>query len=135
MATDASFWLLAPQRPDAEPSPATAGGAAARGIGSPDDDRSRLGPLLALGAVGIGVLLLLSEAGVRSGPVGAAPLLVIGLGVAVLWRVGDDAQRAEEDSMIAEVDRDNEDPAPRRDPEEVALELLQTELGARRIEG
>lgn len=46
-----------------------------------------------------------------------------------------DPQRAEEDSMIAEIDRDNEDPVPRRDPEEVALELLQTELGARRIEG
>ena len=35
--------------------------------------------------------------------------------------------------MIAEVGRDDE-AAPRRDPEEVALELLQTELGARRIE-
>lgn len=46
-----------------------------------------------------------------------------------------DPQRAEEDSMIAEVDRDAEDPAPRRDPEEVALELLQSELGARRIDG
>ena len=45
-----------------------------------------------------------------------------------------ETQRAEEDSMIAEVDHD-EDAAPRRDPEEVALELLQTELGARRIDG
>ena len=44
-----------------------------------------------------------------------------------------EAQRAEEDSMIAEVS--HEDAAPRRDPEEVALELLQSELGARRIEG
>ena len=43
-------------------------------------------------------------------------------------------QRAEEDSMIAEVGRDD-DAAPRRDPEEVALELLQTELGARKIDG
>lgn len=42
--------------------------------------------------------------------------------------------RAEEDSMIAEVDRD-EGAAPRRDPEVVALELLQSELGARRIDG
>jgi DNA polymerase-3 subunit gamma/tau len=42
-------------------------------------------------------------------------------------------QRAEEDSMIAEVGRD--DDAPRRDPEEAAMELLQTELGARRIDG
>ena len=45
-----------------------------------------------------------------------------------------DAQRAEEDSMIAEVGVDD-DAAPRRDPEEVALELLQSELGARRIDG
>ncbi len=45
-----------------------------------------------------------------------------------------DRQRAEEDSMIAEVGRD-EDAAPRRDPEEVALELLQSELGARKIDG
>ncbi|TGD89704.1 DNA polymerase III subunits gamma/tau [Mycolicibacterium sp. CH28] len=44
-----------------------------------------------------------------------------------------EAQRAEEDSMIAEVGRD--DAAPRRDPEEVALELLQNELGARKIDG
>jgi len=44
-----------------------------------------------------------------------------------------DTERAEEDSMIAEVGHD--EAAPRRDPEEVALELLQTELGARRIDG
>ena len=38
--------------------------------------------------------------------------------------------------MIAETARDgDDDPAPRRDPEEVALELLQSELGARPIEG
>jgi DNA polymerase-3 subunit gamma/tau len=44
-----------------------------------------------------------------------------------------DAQREEEESMLAEAGRD--DPAaPRRDPEEVALELLQSELGARRID-
>ncbi|MDG4668216.1 DNA polymerase III subunits gamma/tau [Mycobacterium sp. 236(2023)] len=40
----------------------------------------------------------------------------------------------DEESMLAEAS--NADPAaPRRDPEEVALELLQSELGARRIEG
>ena len=43
-------------------------------------------------------------------------------------------QRTEEDELIAEVSRD-EGAAPRRDPEEAALELLQTELGARRIDG
>ncbi|MDP7706366.1 DNA polymerase III subunits gamma/tau [Mycobacterium sp. TY815] len=43
-------------------------------------------------------------------------------------------QRDEEESMLAEAGRDDPS-APRRDPEEVALELLQSELGARRIEG
>ena len=45
-----------------------------------------------------------------------------------------DTRRAEEDDMIAEVGA-VDDAAPRRDPEEVALELLQSELGARRIDG
>ena len=45
-----------------------------------------------------------------------------------------DMQRAEEDDMIAEVGA-ADDASPRRDPEEVALELLQSELGARRIDG
>lgn len=46
----------------------------------------------------------------------------------------DSAQRDEEEHMLAEAGR-SESPAPRRDPEEVALELLQNELGARRIDG
>ena len=44
-------------------------------------------------------------------------------------------QRAEEDDMIAEARDDETQGAPPRDPEEVALELLQNELGARRIDG
>ena len=40
----------------------------------------------------------------------------------------------EEESMLAEASSDNSE-APRRDPEEAALELLQNELGARRIDG
>jgi DNA polymerase-3 subunit gamma/tau len=46
-----------------------------------------------------------------------------------------DIQRAEEDELIAEAVRDEADPAPRRDPDEAALELLKTELGARPIDG
>ncbi|MGV0992957.1 MAG: DNA polymerase III subunits gamma/tau [Mycobacterium sp.] len=46
-----------------------------------------------------------------------------------------ETQRAEEEELIAEAVRDDADPAPRRDPEEVALEILQTELGARKIDG
>jgi DNA polymerase-3 subunit gamma/tau len=45
----------------------------------------------------------------------------------------DPTRRAEEDSMLAEASR-GEPPAPRRDPEEAALELLENELGARRID-
>ena len=44
------------------------------------------------------------------------------------------ARRAEEESMLAEAGRTDAS-VPRRDPEEVALELLQNELGARRIDG
>jgi DNA polymerase-3 subunit gamma/tau len=40
----------------------------------------------------------------------------------------------EEEELLAEAGADSSD-VPRRDPEEAALELLQTELGARRIEG
>jgi DNA polymerase-3 subunit gamma/tau len=40
----------------------------------------------------------------------------------------------EEAELLAEA-ASSADPAPRRDPEEVALELLQNELGARRIDG
>jgi DNA polymerase-3 subunit gamma/tau len=40
----------------------------------------------------------------------------------------------DEESMLAEASSDTSD-TPRRDPEEAALELLQSELGARRIEG
>jgi DNA polymerase-3 subunit gamma/tau len=46
----------------------------------------------------------------------------------------DPAQRAEEERMLAEAGDDTVADAPRRDPEEVALELLQNHLGARRIE-
>ena len=40
----------------------------------------------------------------------------------------------DEESMLAEAGSDTSE-TPRRDPEEAALELLQTELGARRIDG
>lgn len=46
---------------------------------------------------------------------------------------GGSAQRDEEEHMLAEAGRS--EAGPRRDPEEAALELLQNELGARRIDG
>jgi DNA polymerase-3 subunit gamma/tau len=44
------------------------------------------------------------------------------------------SDRDDEESMLAEAGGDTSE-TPRRDPEEVALELLQNELGARRIDG
>jgi len=46
-----------------------------------------------------------------------------------------DIQRAEEDELIAEAHDDDLQAAPRRDPEEEALELLQNHLGAKKIGG
>jgi len=45
----------------------------------------------------------------------------------------DSARQDEEEHMLAEAGR-SDPQAPRRDPEEIALELLQNELGARRID-
>jgi DNA polymerase-3 subunit gamma/tau len=47
----------------------------------------------------------------------------------------DNAQHADDEGMLAEADAGGDEPPPeRRDPEEAALELLQNELGARRID-
>jgi DNA polymerase-3 subunit gamma/tau len=46
----------------------------------------------------------------------------------------DSSEQDEEENMLAEAGR-SDPSAPRRDPEEAALELLQSELGARRIDG
>jgi DNA polymerase-3 subunit gamma/tau len=43
-------------------------------------------------------------------------------------------REVDEEDMLAEAGNDTSD-TPRRDPEEAALELLQNELGARRIDG
>jgi DNA polymerase-3 subunit gamma/tau len=73
----------------------------------------------------------------------------LGVGLKVRYEVGSGAeapapaaagaevtqvQRDEEERMLAEAGNENSD-IPRRDPEEAALELLQNELGARRIDG
>jgi DNA polymerase-3 subunit gamma/tau len=46
----------------------------------------------------------------------------------------DSTEQDDEENMLAEAGR-SDPSAPRRDPEEAALELLQNELGARRIDG
>jgi signal transduction histidine kinase/phage shock protein PspC (stress-responsive transcriptional regulator) len=93
VAAYAAFWALIPLDPDGNLARTGPGGA---GLGvQADDSSSRLGPLLALGALAVGVVSLLQHAG--AGPAGtfAVPLLVVGLGIAVLWRVADDSQRAQ----------------------------------------
>jgi len=70
----------------------------------------------------------------------------LGLQWRVRYEVGAPAESAAADPVAPQVENDDEasmlaeaaaseDAAPRRDPEEVALELLQNELGARKVEG
>lgn len=59
-----------------------------------DDRATRLGPLLALCAFAAGAILVLQRVGFGPSRAVAAPFLVVGLGVVMLWRVADDSQRA-----------------------------------------
>ena len=71
------------------------------------------------------------EVGEASSPPAAAPAASA---TSMAGPIERESPRDDEESMLAEAG--NADPAaPRRDPEEAALELLQSELGARRIEG
>ncbi len=74
----AAFWLLLPQ---------SAAPTAAR-----DDTNSNRVQLLALGAVGVGALLLVQAAGLFS-PV-LLPLVFAAAGIALVWQQADEAQRA-----------------------------------------
>jgi signal transduction histidine kinase len=78
VAMYAALWVLVPQAPRARV-----------------PDRSRTAErvqLLALAALGVGGLLLLQALGLSSPA--AVPLVVVGGGVALVWRQADDAQRA-----------------------------------------
>ena len=92
IAAYAAFWAMVPLADETvgDAAAARAGGAAV----DADERASRLGPLLALCSVAAGALLLLQRAGFGPSRVVAAPFLVVGLGVVVLWRVADDSQRA-----------------------------------------
>jgi phage shock protein PspC (stress-responsive transcriptional regulator) len=97
VAAYAAFWALVPQRDDTVAGPDLPGrpvpGDDAAGKAA-EERAARLGPLIALAAVAAGGVLLLQRAGFGTSRLVAAPFLVVGLGVAVLWRVADDAQRA-----------------------------------------
>ncbi|TDH48049.1 DNA polymerase III subunit gamma/tau, partial [Mycobacterium eburneum] len=71
----------------------------------------------------------------ESGTPAAAPAAAAPSGGTDPARRAAEAQRAEEERMLAEASAGRDEPAAeRRDPEEAALELLQNELGARRID-
>jgi signal transduction histidine kinase/phage shock protein PspC (stress-responsive transcriptional regulator) len=79
VAMYALFWVFAPLRPDE---------------GAEPTSKSRdLGPLVALGAVALGVLLLLPILGIGLRPQTALPVFALGFGVVIIWRQADDAQR------------------------------------------
>jgi signal transduction histidine kinase/phage shock protein PspC (stress-responsive transcriptional regulator) len=91
VAAYAAFWALVPLADEAaEPVGAGADSAAMEA----DERAGRLGPLIALCAVAAGALLILQRVGFGPARLVAAPFLVVGLGVVMLWRVADDSQRA-----------------------------------------
>ncbi len=79
IAAYAAFWALVPLAHEPVES---------------DDRATRLGPLLALCAFAAGAILVLQRVGFGPSRAVAAPFLVVGLGVVMLWRVADDSQRA-----------------------------------------
>ncbi|OKH83608.1 DNA polymerase III subunit gamma/tau [Mycobacterium sp. ST-F2] len=66
-------------------------------------------------------------------PSGAAPAAAAPRAAAPTPEQQAAVERAEEEDMLADAANDRGTDVPRRDPEEVALELLKTELGARPI--
>jgi signal transduction histidine kinase/phage shock protein PspC (stress-responsive transcriptional regulator) len=56
-------------------------------------ERPWLGPLLGLGAAGIGLVILAARFGLDPVKGFTVPIVVVAVGVAVIWRVADDAQR------------------------------------------
>ena len=74
----AAFWVIVPQREDEDADEGTEG----------------RGQLLALGALVVAGLLLLAQAGVVSTSTSLLPVGASVLGVAIVWRQADEAQRA-----------------------------------------
>ena len=77
-----AFWAVVPRAADG----AAAGAAAARPA-----DRAQLP---ALAALAVGGLLLADQLGLASLPLGLWPVLVVGAGIALVWRQADESSRA-----------------------------------------
>jgi signal transduction histidine kinase len=101
--------------------------------GEPDDASSSegrdLAGVLGLGALAVGVLLLLSTRGVDVVGSWLTPVVLVGIGVAVLWRQSDDARRASLLSEVGASARVTTRTALRRNGPRVALGLSLVLLG------
>ena len=101
--------------------------------GDPDDASSSegrdLAGVLGLGALAVGVLLLLSTRGVDVVGSWLTPVVLVGIGVAVLWRQSDDARRASLLSEVGASARVTTRTALRRNGPRVALGLSLVLLG------
>jgi signal transduction histidine kinase/phage shock protein PspC (stress-responsive transcriptional regulator) len=93
IAAYAAFWALVPQCGSDGVRAGDPPGVVSEAERAADERAARLGPLAALCAVVAGAVLLLQRVGFGPSRVFATPFLVVGVGVAVLWRAADDAQR------------------------------------------
>jgi signal transduction histidine kinase len=85
----AAFWAFVPLAPVLKPLDPTP-----QAIAAHEEDREDLWPLLALAALVLGLVLLLRSLHFAFGGDLVVPVVLAGVGVALLWRQADDAQRA-----------------------------------------
>jgi signal transduction histidine kinase/phage shock protein PspC (stress-responsive transcriptional regulator) len=92
----AGLWLMLPLEHEVEAEPQGIAAATRQGKRTSRLPRrlDDIGPMVALAALAVGALLLLRQLGVGFGSVFFWPLLLATVGVALLWRQADEAQRA-----------------------------------------
>ena len=95
----------------------------------PSSEGRDLAGVLGLGALAVGVLLLLSSRGVDLVASWLTPVVLVGIGVAVLWRQSDDARRASLLSEVGASARVTTRTALRRNVPRIALGLSLVLLG------
>jgi signal transduction histidine kinase/phage shock protein PspC (stress-responsive transcriptional regulator) len=96
VALYAGLWLTLPLQHRTDDAPYGLAAASRQGMRPPRLTRrfDDLGPLVALGALAVGGLLLLRQLGFGFDSVFFWPLVLAAVGVALLWRQADEAQRA-----------------------------------------
>jgi signal transduction histidine kinase/phage shock protein PspC (stress-responsive transcriptional regulator) len=101
----AGLWLMLPLEHEVEEAPQGIAAATRQGKRTSRLPRSLddMGPMVALAALAVGALLLLRQLGIGFGSGFFWPLLLATVGVALLWRQADEAQRARWASSSARV--------------------------------